>query len=69
MNFTTIFHLINKEMNKAPLDCLERGLTGGASLQNDESDVGALHSLLFSTREDVQKLLEIERKTYFFLFF
>lgn len=68
MNFTTIFHLTNIEMNKVPLDCLERSLTGVASVQNGEHDVGALHALLFSTREDVQKLLDIECKIFFSYF-
>lgn len=67
LNFTTIFHLSNKELNKAPLDCLKQVLAADAGIQNGESD-GAilLCSLLFSTREDVQKLLETECKACIF---
>lgn len=56
LNFTTIFHLTNKELNKEPLKCLEHVLTG------DASDV--LHTKLFSSREDVQQLLKIECNIY-----
>lgn len=64
MNFTTFFHLTNKEMNKDPLNCLEQVLTRAADDQNgsDETVNDILHSKLFSTRQDVQKLLDIECK-------
>lgn len=69
MNFTTFFHLTNKEMNKDPLNCLEQVLTKAAGDQNgsDETVNDILHSKLFSTRQDVQKLLDIECEFLIFI--
>lgn len=61
MSFTTIFYLSNKELNKESLSCLERLLKENDPVASDESDPKEiLHSKLFSTRENVQELLERE---------
>lgn len=66
LNHTTILYLTSKELNKDPLDHLQR-LVQDASTSNDENadktEKGhSLHVKLFGNREEVIELLNDERK-------
>lgn len=55
LNFTTIFYLTNKEINRDPLLCLEESLN-----ETETNRKKYLHEKLFSTRDDVRELLDEE---------
>lgn len=69
LNHTTILYLTNKELNKEPLNHLQRLLTksehkngDGDTGSHDEADGSFLHGKLFGDRETVAQLLNDERK-------
>lgn len=64
MNHTTILYLTSKELNKEPLNHLERLLKGSSNSNGCDGDDGHefLHGKLFGDRESVAQLLNDERK-------
>lgn len=65
MNFTTILYLTSKELNRAPLDQLQRLLkdqSASGSNESEGSSSGKMHAKLFGDREDIAQLLNEERK-------
>lgn len=65
MNYTTILYLTSKELNKEPLDHLQRMLK--ESPADDKGDGMEnihefLHAKLFGDRDDVAKVLNDERE-------
>lgn len=72
MNHTTILYLTSKELNKEPLNHLERLLkdssnsngiaTGDGNDNVDENTHDFFHGKLFGDRDSVAQLLNTERK-------
>lgn len=68
LNYSTILYLTSKELNKEPLDQLQRLLNGSSTVKNGKNDTEeenvqeCLHSKLFGDRENVTQLLDQERK-------
>lgn len=70
MNHTTILYLTSKELNKEPLNHLERLLKDSSNSNGcgdgndnvDENNHEFLHGKLFGDRESVAQLLNDERK-------
>lgn len=63
LNHTTILYLTSKELNKEPLNHLERLLKDSPNSNGDGDNVPEfLHGKLFGDRESVAQLLNDERK-------
>ena len=61
--------MTNKELNKEPLDHLQRLLHEASTSNGEDGDkANLLHIKLFGSREDVEKMLDEECKLYCNLF-
>lgn len=70
LNHTTVLYLTSKELNKEPLDHLQR-LLQNSSTPNENGDTNETHKLLhtklFGDREEVVEVLADECKDPFYL--
>lgn len=67
LNYTTILYLTSKELNKEPLDHLQRLLNNSSAANDGAGDDKKkvhefLHAKLFGNRDDVTQLLNDECK-------